>query len=113
AFTCPVSASGTIWAQSVRQCAANFIHALTVDSALLPATRAVTLPAQRITMGDLASEIARQCAVSAGLVTYLPDPALEAGFAAQPPLETPAAIRAGFAHDGDPATLVANALATI
>ena len=113
AFTCPVSAAGTIWAQSVRRCAANFVHALTLDSALLPPTRAVTLPAQCVTMGDLAAEIARACGVSADLVTYAPDAALEAAFATQPPLETPAAERAGFAHDGNLATLVASALATI
>lgn len=113
AFTCPVSAAGTIWAQSVTRCAENFIHALDMDSALLPPTRAVTLPAQRIAMGDLAAEIAWQCGVSPGLVTYVPDPALEAGFAAQPPLTTPAADRAGFAHDGNLATLVASALATL
>lgn len=113
AFTCPVSAAGTIWAQSVRRCAANFVHALTLDSALLPPTRVVTLPAQCVTMGDLAAEIARACGVSTDLVTYAPDAALEAAFATQPPLETPAAERAGFAHDGDLATLVASALATI
>ncbi|MFM6829970.1 MAG: NAD-dependent epimerase/dehydratase family protein, partial [Novosphingobium sp.] len=113
AFTCPVSAAGTIWAQSVLRCAENFVHALTLDSALLPPTRAVTLPAQRLTMGDLAAEAARQCGVSPDLVTYAPDAALEAAFAAQPPLHTPAALRAGFAHDGDPATLVANALSSI
>lgn len=113
AFTCPVSAEGTIWAQSVARCANNFFHALTLDSALLPTTRAVTLPALRITMGDLAAEIARQCGVSADLVSYCPDAALEAAFAAQPPLTTPAAIRAGFAHDGNLATLVASALATL
>jgi nucleoside-diphosphate-sugar epimerase len=113
AFVCPVSAAGTIWAQSVARCADNFIHALQLDAALMPSSRAVTLPAQRVTMGALAAEIARQCAVSPGLVTYRPDPALEAGFAAQPPLATPAAISAGFADDGDLATLVANALAVI
>ena len=113
AFTCPVSAQGTIWAQSVRQCASNFVHALTFDSGLLPPTRAVTLPALRVTMGDLASEIARQSAVDAGLVTYMPDAALEAAFASQPPLSANAAEHAGFAHDGDIAILVSNALATI
>ncbi|HZV09252.1 MAG TPA: NAD-dependent epimerase/dehydratase family protein, partial [Novosphingobium sp.] len=51
AFTCPVSAGATIWAQSVARCAANFLHALTLDTALLPPTRAVTLPALRVTMG--------------------------------------------------------------
>ena len=113
AFTCPVSAAGSIWAQSVRQCARNFLHALTLDSGLMPPTRAVTLPALRISMADLVEEIARQCAVSPDLVRYAPDAALEAAFAAQPPLATPAAERAGFAHDGDLATLVSNALATI
>ena len=113
AFTCPVSATGTIWAQSVARCADNFVHALSLDTALLPPTRAVTLPAQRIVMGDLAAEVARQCGVSADLVSYAPDVALEAAFAANPPLLTPAAEHAGFAHDGDLATLVASALATL
>jgi nucleoside-diphosphate-sugar epimerase len=112
-FTCPVSAHGTIWAQSVARCAANFVHALTLDSALMPPTRAVTLPAQRVAMADLAAEIARQCGVSPDLVSYAPDAALEAAFAAQPPLATPAAAHAGFAHDGDLATLVASALSTL
>ena len=112
-FICPVSAQGRIWAQSVRQCARNFAHALTLDSGLMPSTRVVTLPALRIAMGDLATEIARQCAVPADLVSYAPDAALEATFATQPPLATPAAERAGFAHDEDLATLVASALATI
>ncbi len=112
-FTCPVSAAGMIWAESLARCAQNFVHALHVDSALLPPTRAVTLPALRLSMRDLVTEVARQCRVSTSLVTYLPDAALEAGFAAQPPLATPAADAAGFAHDGDIATLVASALATL
>lgn len=112
-FVCPVSSGATIWAQSVACCADNLVHALTMDASLMPATRVVTLPAQRITMGDLAAEIASQCGVSAGLVSYRPDVGLEAAFGAHPPLATPAADRAGFAHDGDPATLVTNALSVI
>lgn len=113
AFVCPVSAGATIWAQSVAACADNFLHALTLDTALLPPTYAVTLPALRVTMGDLAAEVAHQCGVSADLVTYDPDAALEAAFGAQPPLQTPAAEHAGFAHDGDIARLVASALQTL
>jgi D-erythronate 2-dehydrogenase len=112
-FVCPVSEGATIWAQSVSQCGNNLVHALTMDSALMPVTRVVTFPAQRITMGALAAEIAAQCGVSTDLVSYRPDAALEAGFGAQPPLVTPAAEHAGFAHDGDLATLVANALSVI
>ena len=113
AFTCPVSAQGTIWAQSVACVAANFTHALTLDTALLPPTRAVTLPALRVRMGELAAEIARQCGVDAGLVSHDRDAALEAAFAAQPPLLTTAADKAGFAHDGELAMLVESALRTL
>jgi D-erythronate 2-dehydrogenase len=113
AFVCPVSEGATIWAQSVSRCTANLEHALSFDSGLMPVTRVVTLPAQRITMGALAAEIATQCGVSTDLVAYQPDAALEAAFGAQPPLATPAAERAGFAHDGDLATLVSSALTVI
>lgn len=112
-FDCPVSGDGTIWAQSVTTCAANFIRAITLDSAQLPATRAVTLPAIRISMAELTKEIASQCAVESELVTFTPDPQLEAAFARQPMLVTEAAERAGFAHDGNAATLVSNALSLI
>jgi D-erythronate 2-dehydrogenase len=113
AFVCPVSAGATIWAQSVSCSAANLVHGLALHAALLPPTRAVTLPALRIAMADLVAEIARQCGVPASLVSYEPDAALEAMFGAQPPLATPAAERAGFAHDGDLETLVASALAVL
>jgi D-erythronate 2-dehydrogenase len=112
-FECPVSGASTIWAQSVTKCAQNFIHALGMDSALLPATRAVTLPAIRISMADLAAEIAAQCGVSADLVSYNPDLLLEAAFGRQPPLSTPAAERAGFTNDGTTDTLIRNALLLI
>lgn len=112
-FICPVSAEGTIWAQSVARVADNLAHALSLDCAVLPPGRAVTLPAKRVAIGALVAEIARQCRVSPALVGYAPDPALEAAFAAQPPLETPAAVRAGFGHDGTLEDLVGSALATL
>lgn len=113
AFTCPVSEAATIWAQSVTRCAENLRHALSLDTSTLPDGRAVTLPALRLSMGTLAAEIARQCRVPATLVSYETDHALEAAFGAHPCLATPAADRAGFAHDGDVASLVRNALAVI
>lgn len=112
-FVCPVAEEATIWAQSVCRCADNVLHALDVDAAQLPDARAVTLPALRIAMGALAGEIAAQCGVDPGLVTYAPDAALQAAFGAYPPLATPAADAAGFAHDGDVASLVRSALAVI
>jgi D-erythronate 2-dehydrogenase len=112
-FLCPVSADATIWAQSVAQCARNLVHALDMDGSAMPVTRAVTLPALRVTMGDMAAEVAHQCGVATTLVAYAPNAALETAFGAQPPLSTPAADACGFAHDGNLATLVSNALAVI
>lgn len=112
-FTCPVSPGATIWAESVEQCARNLLHALTVDATLLPATRAITLPALRVSMGELAAEVARQCGVDPALVDYRPDPALEVAFGSQPLLATPAAERAGFVHDGSLERLVFRALERI
>jgi nucleoside-diphosphate-sugar epimerase len=112
-FTCPTSATATIWAESLPCCVDNFMHALTLDSALLPPGRAVTLPALRLSMGELSAQVAQACHVPAELVDFAPDAALEAAFGAQPPLSTTAALAAGFANDGDAATLVARALETL
>jgi len=113
-FVSPVSPLGTMWLMSVTQCAGNLVRAvLSADTARLPAGRAVALPAQRVTMRDLAAAVARATGAASGGVTYAPDAALEAGFAAHPPLATPAAEAAGFAHDGDVDTLVARALEVI
>lgn len=112
-FICPVSQEATIWAQSVSSCAANILHALDMEASKLPEARALTLPALRIPMGQLAEEIAVQCGVDPRLVEYVPDAALEAAFGAYPPLSTASADAAGFAHDGDVARLVRNALAII
>lgn len=105
-FTCPTSPDGHVWAMSVEQVSRNLRHALKLDSHLLPASRAVTLPALRFSMGDLAQALDAR-------VTFAPDALLEQQFAAQPSLATPAADRAGFRHDGDLDTLVQRALAEI
>lgn len=112
-YICPVSPQATIWAESVNCCADNFIHALSLNSAALPPTHAVTLPALRLTIGEMVDEIASQCGVAASLVSYQPDADLEAGFGSQPPLATPAALAAGFSNDQTVATLVAQALTTL
>ena len=68
---------------------------------------------QRITMSALAAEIARQTGSTTDSVRYQSDAALEAAFGAHPALATPAAEACGFAHDGNIATLVSNALEVI
>lgn len=112
-FTCPVSPAATIWAESVHCCAANLEHALDFDTKELPRTRAVTLPALRLRMDELAAEIARQTNADPSMVCYEPDPLLEAAFGAHPTLSTPAAEQAGFVSDGSVGVLVKRALARI
>ena len=113
AFEMPVSVDGTSWLISVSRVAENIVRALALDSADVPESGAITLPALRVRMGDLVAEIARQAGNSPDLVSYVPDPALEAGFAAYPPLTTLAADGLGFSHDGDLTSLVGAALSAL
>lgn len=110
-FVCPVSRDATIWAQSIECCVDNFVHALDFDTSSLPPARAVTLPALRMQIGELADVIGRACGTNPALVDYECDAALEATFGAYPPLTTGAVDAAGFVHDGDIAALVARVLA--
>lgn len=105
-FVCPTSPNGHIWAMSVDQAVRNLRLAVRLDASLLPESRAVTLPALRFSMGQLAKALNAR-------VRFQPDAVLEQQFAAQPPLFTEDADRAGFRHDGDLKTLVARALAAI
>ncbi|HWU04249.1 MAG TPA: NAD-dependent epimerase/dehydratase family protein, partial [Novosphingobium sp.] len=102
-FTMPVSPKATMWLMSARQAAQNLVHA-----AFLGATdgRALTLPALRVSAAELVAALYGR----EDLVSYDPDPALEAHFGALPPLATPAAQALGFAHDGTIAELIRKAL---
>jgi len=110
-FAAPVSPGATMWLMSVSRLVANIAHALHGAPPAEP--YALTLPALRTTMAELAQEVARQTGAAPSLVRYDPDPALEAGFGRQPPLETPTADAAGFRHDGSLEALVTAALRNI
>jgi hypothetical protein len=66
-----------------------------------------------MSMRDLVCAIARAATVDPALVTYSPDPALEASFGRLPLLSTPTADALGFRHDGTIDTLVERALVTL
>lgn len=112
-FVMPVSADATSWMTSLACAAGNFVHALQADLAAAPASRAMTLPALRVRIGDLVAEIARQTGRSPHIVAYEPDAALETGFGAYPPLATAAADQLGFGKDDALAELVSRGLAAI
>jgi nucleoside-diphosphate-sugar epimerase len=112
-FVSPVSPGATMWMMSLGQCADNLVHAAKVSAELLPQRRVATLPALRLSMADLVTVIAQAVGADPDLVSYAPDAGLEALFGDYPLLETPAANRAGFRHDGDVRALVDRALADI
>lgn len=113
AIALPVSADATMWLMSVRRVGACLTHAIGASRADLPDSRAVTLPAVRVGIGELVAEIARQLNADAGLVSFAPDAAIEQAFGRQPPLSTPIAIRLGFETDGSIEQLVRSAIATL
>lgn len=112
-YTLPVSAQAQLWLMSVAQCARNLMHAVTLDSKLMPDSRAVTLPALRVSMAALAEAIATVTHADLTKISYAPDAVLEAAFGAHPPLATPAAEQVGLARDGSVEMLVQNALETL
>lgn len=113
AFTSPVSPGGHTWVMSVDQCVSNLVHALGIDTATLPTTRAVTLPALNISMADYLGAILQATGADPSLVRYAPDPGIEAGFGAYPTLNTPLADRLGFRHDGSAQAFVDNVFAAL
>jgi nucleoside-diphosphate-sugar epimerase len=114
AYACPVSAESTTWLMSVHCVVENLLHAASMSPAACRDSRVWTLPALRTSMAQLVGAIADVHGSDVlSRVTYGSNPALEANFGRYPRLVTPAADAAGFAHDGDLATLVRRALAPI
>lgn len=111
AFACPVGPTATIWAQSLECTIDNLVHAL--DLVALPERHVMTLPTLRCQIDQLVEEIARQCGAPASLVTYEPDPDLEAMFGSYPALIADAATAAGFCDDGSLGVMVERILATL
>jgi D-erythronate 2-dehydrogenase len=112
AYSCPVAANSTSWLMSIHCVVDNLLQAATLPPAACPATRVWTLPALRASMTQLVGAIAAiHGSEVLARVTYGSNPMLEKIFGSYPPLSTRAADAAGFAHDGDLATLVRRAVA--
>jgi nucleoside-diphosphate-sugar epimerase len=110
-FTCPVSPGGRAWWMSRSCVVENLLHAASLPAAMLRGSSAWLLPVLHASVGDVVAAVARthghDCAT---LVHYAPDAAIEAQFANLPPLSCPAALAAGFRHDGTLDRLVARSL---
>ncbi len=113
ACTMPVSPQATLWLMSLHCCVDNLLHAAAL--AVQPAGDRIvwTLPALRASVAEIVSAFdARTDGASGDLVSFAPNPDIEAQFGRLPPLRTPAADQAGFRHDGDLNTLIDRAGAT-
>jgi D-erythronate 2-dehydrogenase len=99
-YTLPVGPEAAFWLMSARCVAENLVHAAGLDRL---DGRALTLPALRVEAGALANALF----ADPRRVAFAPDAALQAGFGAYPPLDTPAADALGFVHDGDLDGLIA------
>lgn len=108
---CPMAPEATTWAASTPNIVDNLLHAAGIDTAALPAHRALTLPALRFSMAELVDTLAALHGPQVReRVRFASEPRIEALFGRFPPLRTPAADAAGFRHDGDLATLARRAI---
>ncbi|WP_187969377.1 NAD-dependent epimerase/dehydratase family protein [Aquibium microcysteis] len=110
-FVCPVAPESTSWLMSRACCVDNLIHAAMLPRERLDARRAFTLPALRLSMGEVVEALAERFGPGVrDRVTFAPDPVLQAQYGSYPPLTTAIAESLGFRHDGDAGALLARAL---
>jgi nucleoside-diphosphate-sugar epimerase len=97
----PMGADKHSWLMSVGCLVDNLIHAGAIDAERLPAKRNFSLPVLRVSMGDLVGALAlRHGEHVHGLVSFNPDPVVEALFS-QPEMLTAIADSLGFVADRD------------
>lgn len=109
-FVVPTAREATVWVMSATCAVGNLLHAATCPTTPAGSARAVTLPALRVTMDELAAAVIRRTGCDPALVSFERDEALEAQFGRLPPLKTAAAESLGFCHDGNLDALVVRAL---
>lgn len=110
-YACPVPPHSTAWWMSLPCCIANLLHAAVMSTAAAPASRTWQLPVLTLGMEDIVAALARRYGPRCReLVSYQPDERITTLFGRMPPLHTPAALAAGFRHDGNADDLIQAAL---
>ena len=106
-----MSAEATTWASSLPNVVSNLVHAAAPSLPGLQTRRTFTLPTSRFSMGELVTAIGRVRGADVHpLVTYRPEPRIEALFGSFGELRTDAAQAAGFERDTSLVALVRLAL---
>jgi D-erythronate 2-dehydrogenase len=112
-YVCPVSPEATAWWMSARRCAENLVFAAGLDLRCTDARRAWPLPVLRLSIQQVVDALAaRHGEDRRGMVTYRPQPRLEAVFGRYPVLDDADSRALGLRDDGTPAELVERALDT-
>lgn len=109
-FTMPVSPEGHSWLVSVPTVIDDLIHAGKLVPGRLGRSRALTMPALVVGIGDLVNTLAEVFPHSRGMIDFAPDAELQSQFADQPRLRTRVADDLGFFHDGTLENLIMRAL---
>lgn len=112
-FVCPVSQRAHSWVISVSRCIDNLIHAARMPTDAWPKTRALTLPALRVSIPELADALARATGSNADRLSYELQEWIEATYGSYPPLSTTLADGLGFRSDGDVDELVQTVLSEL
>ncbi|VWD35812.1 NAD-dependent epimerase/dehydratase [Burkholderia contaminans] len=107
-YTCPVSASATVWWMSRTCCVDNLLQAARLLPEGLHADRVWTPPVLHRTVEEIVDALVRRFG-SFG-IDYAPEERIERLFGRQPPLVDRHAIAAGFRHDETTDDLVIRAL---
>lgn len=98
-ITLPMGPDKRSWLMSVGCLADNLIHAANLPAAHLPRKRNWSLPMLDVSMAELTAALARRYGPDVpGLVSYAPDPVVEAMFS-QPPIHAATAAALGFVAD--------------
>lgn len=113
-YCCPVTPQATSWWMSVVRCVDNLLHAAQLDPDAMGGNRVWQLPVLQLSIEEVVNALAiRYGDERRQLVSYTPDPELEALFGHFPPIKTSQARAFGFRHDGSAAGLLRNALSTV
>ncbi len=111
-YVCPVSSGATAWWMSLPCCVDNLLHAAAISTADAPPSRCWQLPVLHLSMHQILAALEQRYGAQCGqLLSHQVDPQIEALFGRFPALHTPAALAAGFRHDGDADALIRHAMA--
>jgi D-erythronate 2-dehydrogenase len=110
-YTCPVSASATVWWMSLKCCVDNLLQAARLRPEVLHVGRVWTPPVLHLRVQEIVDALARRFGTCN--IDYAPVEAIERLFGRQPPLIDRRAINAGFRHDGSIDALITRALETL